>query len=388
MKNSLLFVFLLMGAGLFAQTKISFEKKATWEEVLAKAKEENKLIFVDVYATWCGPCKMMDKNVFTESSVAEYYNETFINAKFDSDTEEGGAVAQSFGVTALPTFLYVDGDGNLVSKTLGYQEADMFIENGKMAVMVGANFADYKKRFDGGDRDPAFVADYLEILAAKGDLDQSRDILLDMIKTDEWKNESVVNSYMTIMEPTDYDELFTFFLKNKAEFEKFAEAERVEMSVVNYVLTKSQETADSMEDLAKMAEDLFADLLPEQSTKYSSMVWMMVHEQEENWSGYVKSVKDYTSSTEVSYSELNSFAWNYYLHVDDEQLLKEGLDMALRSVEMESVYANVDTAACLYFKLGDKKNAQKYAEEAIRLGEEEGADISDTKILMKKIKAL
>ena len=133
---------------------------------------------------------------------------------------------------------------------------------------------------------------------------------------------------------------------------------------------------------------MFATLLPEQSTKYSSMVWMMVHEQNENWTGYVKSVKSFTDATEVSFSELNAFAWNYFLHVEDQETLKEGLDMALRSVEMESVYANVDTVASLYYKLGDKKNAKKYAKEALKMGEEEGADISDTKSLMKKIDAL
>ena len=68
-----------------------------------KAKEEDKIIFVDVYATWCGPCKMMDREVFSQEKVAEYYNATFVNAKFDSDTYIYGVVVTQFHAIALPS---------------------------------------------------------------------------------------------------------------------------------------------------------------------------------------------------------------------------------------------------------------------------------------------
>ena len=82
MKNYLIILFCFLGVQLIGQSQISFVE-GTWEEVLEKAKEENKIIFVDVYATWCGPCKMMAKEVFTQQEVADFHNATFINAKFD-----------------------------------------------------------------------------------------------------------------------------------------------------------------------------------------------------------------------------------------------------------------------------------------------------------------
>lgn len=53
----------------------------TYEEALQKARAEGKQIFVDVYTSWCGPCKMMAKNVFTRQEVGDYYNNKFVCLK-------------------------------------------------------------------------------------------------------------------------------------------------------------------------------------------------------------------------------------------------------------------------------------------------------------------
>lgn len=68
------------------QIGISFEH-SSWEDILKKAKEENKLIFIDAYTTWCGPCKMMARNVFTDAEVGTFFNQNFINVKLDMEKE-------------------------------------------------------------------------------------------------------------------------------------------------------------------------------------------------------------------------------------------------------------------------------------------------------------
>ena len=57
----------------------------TWEEALEKAKKEDKLIFVDAYTTWCGPCKRMSKQVFPQDAVGEFYNKNFVSMKIDME---------------------------------------------------------------------------------------------------------------------------------------------------------------------------------------------------------------------------------------------------------------------------------------------------------------
>ena len=105
----------------------------TFDQAKADAKKSKKLVFIDAYTTWCGPCKLMAKNVFTDAAVGEYYNSNFTNLKLDMETSEGQFVAKKYGVQGYPTFLFLDGDGNLVRKEMGYVDAKTFIGYGKSA---------------------------------------------------------------------------------------------------------------------------------------------------------------------------------------------------------------------------------------------------------------
>ncbi len=107
--------------------------KGSWKEVLAKAKKENKLIFLDAYTTWCRPCMMMAKNVFTLNEVADYYNEHFINVSMDMEKGDGPALVKKYKIRAYPDFLYIDGNGKIVHRNGGYKEAPEFIAVGKQA---------------------------------------------------------------------------------------------------------------------------------------------------------------------------------------------------------------------------------------------------------------
>ena len=103
-------------------------EKGTLKELLAKAAKEKKYLFVDVYATWCGPCKAMATQVFPQEKVGNYFNKTFVNAKFDAEKGEGIDVAKKYGVRAYPTFLILDKDGTEVGRIVGGADGDMFIE--------------------------------------------------------------------------------------------------------------------------------------------------------------------------------------------------------------------------------------------------------------------
>ncbi len=105
-----------------------------WSDALARAKKENKLIFLDSYTQWCRPCILMAKNVFTLDKVADFYNNNFINVSMDMEKGDGPAVGKKYKIGAYPTFLYIDGSGKVVHKSSGYQEAEEFIKAGEKAV--------------------------------------------------------------------------------------------------------------------------------------------------------------------------------------------------------------------------------------------------------------
>ena len=105
--------------------------EASWKDILKKAKAEKKVIFLDAYASWCGPCKMLQKNVFTKKAVGDFYNSKFINVKMDMEKGEGPALAQVYPLEAYPTLLYIDGNGKILRKVLGLQTPEALIAIGK-----------------------------------------------------------------------------------------------------------------------------------------------------------------------------------------------------------------------------------------------------------------
>ena len=97
---------LLFSWNVFSQG-IQFET-GSWKEVLQKAKQENKLVFVDLYTTWCGPCKKMAAETFPQQTVGDYFNKNFVNYKIDAEKGEGPGLAGKYEVSAYPTLVFVN----------------------------------------------------------------------------------------------------------------------------------------------------------------------------------------------------------------------------------------------------------------------------------------
>jgi uncharacterized protein YyaL (SSP411 family) len=112
-----------------AQQGIYFES-GSWTEIKELAYEEGKLIFVDAYAEWCGPCKKMARHVFTDVEVGKFYNDNFINVQMDME-REGVRFAYKWGIEAYPTFLFLSPNGNILYKTTGARGAYDFLQLGK-----------------------------------------------------------------------------------------------------------------------------------------------------------------------------------------------------------------------------------------------------------------
>jgi thioredoxin-like negative regulator of GroEL len=136
MKLSFLAIVALISSYSFGQ--ISFEH-GTLEEALAKAKQAKKPLFVDVYATWCGPCKQMAATAFIDPEVTSYYNSNFISLKLDGEKNDGPGVMQKYGISAYPTLLYFNAKGELVGKVVGGQQAKQLLSKGKDIVNPESN---------------------------------------------------------------------------------------------------------------------------------------------------------------------------------------------------------------------------------------------------------
>jgi thiol:disulfide interchange protein len=105
--------------------------EGTFAEICAKAKKEKKNIFFDAYASWCGPCKLLKRDVFTTKTAGYFFNKKFINVAMDMEKGEGAALAPVFQITAYPTLLILNHKGEIIGRTMGYQSAEKLIEFAK-----------------------------------------------------------------------------------------------------------------------------------------------------------------------------------------------------------------------------------------------------------------
>lgn len=136
------------------------------ESLKREALKQNKFIFIDCYTTWCGPCKWLAKNVFTNNQVGRFYNEHFLNYSLDMEKGEGKNFQKQYGVNAYPTLLFIDSKGNIQHRYVGACDTLTFIGVGKQALDTANNFGSLLRKYQSGNREPEFLAKYAMVCAS------------------------------------------------------------------------------------------------------------------------------------------------------------------------------------------------------------------------------
>ncbi|MGQ1785539.1 thioredoxin family protein [Saccharicrinis sp. GN24d3] len=259
MKKALLIIAAVIFSGqLFAQG-IDFEH-GTWAEAKAKAKAENKLIFVDVYTDWCGPCMRMAASVFKDSKVGEYMNSNFISLKIDAEKGEGVDFAKEYEAKAFPTLLFINGDGEVVYKSVGGKNSEEFIAMVKTALDPAKQLSSLEKLYNQGNRDKKTVLAYIAALKeAYKDHTKVVAEYLNEIGEKKWDSKvvyEIVSKYLD-----DYKlPAFEYFVKNKTTYEKHASKADIDLAIftvfkMNFIKrfnTEGKEIVDEIKEAAKI----------------------------------------------------------------------------------------------------------------------------------------
>ena len=137
--------------------------KGTFAQALAKAKAEGKPLFVDFYAVWCGPCKKMEKQIFTQPEVGEYFNKHFVAVQLDAEKPENVDVAKTYKVEAFPTLGIFDGEGKALSINVGYMNAQELLAMAKTAVGEVKGFEQLYKEYRQNPNDLTIQQDLLTL---------------------------------------------------------------------------------------------------------------------------------------------------------------------------------------------------------------------------------
>lgn len=125
MKRILLLFLLLLGA-VGAEAQVRFMTRST-DGVRRQAVEQNKLVFIDLFATWCPPCQMMEREVFSRSDVGAFMEQHFVCAKYDIDKTTGRELLKRYGNRRVPLYLIFNTEGELLGRIRGATDPERFM---------------------------------------------------------------------------------------------------------------------------------------------------------------------------------------------------------------------------------------------------------------------
>ena len=385
---SALFLFFVITA--FAQEAIQFQE-LPFKDLISKAKKENKIVFIDAFTSWCGPCKMMEKNIFTKKSVGDYYNANFINARFDMEKGEGRDIAAKYGVRSYPTYLFLNGDGEVVSQNYGYMEESMFVAMAQNINSPNNKKGSLKERFEKGEKDPEFLINIMK-LNSSSDFDfakrASERYFENKEKASAFTKDDV--SLLLYFLKSSEDKNYKIFAERKAEIIKFLPEETYREFDNQIKLGKIVEQSIDNQN-KRINEDYFMKtaepLVGKQDAEVKlNQVKLSYYEQNANFPEYEKAALAYYKNSEAfEPNELLKAAWIFSEHITNPASLKKAAEWAEKSVMRGETSENTYILAKLYLLTGNKEQAQTYAEMSKNMASQAKKDSTLADTLLQQI---
>ena len=397
MKNLLTIAFLftisLVSKG--QNRAITFET-STFEEVKAKAKKEHKLIFVDAYTTWCGPCKWMAKTVFTNDTVADFFNTNFISTKIDMEKGEGIEFRKKYNVFCFPNLLFIDANGEVVHRRGGGMPPANFIVFAKEAQGSSNTYQAFAKEYETKKSDALFLSAYLGYLSKT--CVPYEDVIANYFNTqseDQLTSRANWNMFYTYAK-TYNNKAFNHVTNNLNTYYTLYTKDSVDLKLQDVLYKSGQKAlfakknADSTftvfkTDIAKYPEQIASNVLFHLDLdKYAS---------KKEWNSYGELLLT-KGDQYLSAKEYNAIAWKVYENVENSTVLEKASQWMKKYIEENqsstktSLYAEYDTYASLLYKLKLKNEALAAANEAIQQAKTFNSDYESTEKLIENIKKL
>lgn len=387
MKKFMFLLLILVNiAATFAQEAgMQIEHNATWQQILDKAKKENKFIFLDAYASWCGPCKWMAKEVFPTPEVGNAVNPFYVSAKIDMEKGEGVALAKKYNVRNYPTYLFFNATGELVHRSLGSMPAKDFITLCQNSLKPEHQFISLKKQYEAGNRDTAFLRNFAEKANDAQD-SLAQPALVQFLAATNYDLTPANMHLISYMTNSLHDTGYSIILANKEKFIATIGKQEIESLIEELVWNEAKKAGKKGTD-KEAFKKVIQHYLPEKTDLLCAEYELSLLKRSGNWKSYLpKAVAFANKYAATDYDQLNSIAGTIWENYKDKTTLQKGLEFALRSIKINSNFDNNDTAARLYGKLNDNKNAKLYATTALDLAKKAGVDTFAIEAFLKTLK--
>ena len=352
-----------------------------------KAAKENKIIFVDGYTTWCGPCKWMDSNVFADPQVSKFFNNSFVNLKMDLEDGEGIEFAQKYETVAFPTFYFLSAEGKVLHKALGAFDSQNLMQIAYDALRPESQLAGFQDKHQSELQNGAFLKEYAMLLK-KLRIKDSQSVVKDYLNTQtDWTGE-VNSKFIYDNVGIDMDsKLFQYMIQHPDQFYEHVGTAKTDQKIINGI-----HGSLGPEGTPQDVENKIRTLLPKHSQRI--LDWMYLNDLLAGGE-----IQDMTIFTNMAYfyvyqwkpqdwEYVNNLAWIIYEEGQTPEHFERGKLIALESVAIDDNYFNNDTVAALCYMLKQKEEALKYAHKAVRLAQESGVGSDSTQALLLMIQQL
>ena len=394
--------------------KIDFQN-LSFEELKAKAKKEKKSAFINIYMSNCIPCKDMERNVFTDIMVAEYYNPHFINASYDYTQKEGQMLSELYETNCAPTYLFIDSEGKVVHRSTGYKSQEEFVKLAEIANDPKRNMAYYEKEYPKKKFDPEFLLRYLYILdqancaklgefypafslsGGKSELTLKRDTVFNEYFASQ-KDDSLINktNWEAIREFTyDYrSREFKYLLKNAAAFKKLYSEEAVNTKIKDVIISGRAIFLDNKPN-TEANDAAYIDEIKKLNSFEAepALFWLALYSAEASskWDEYMRLVNEPGKKHILSAEDKQQVAETIYENVTDKTALQKAEDLMQSAVAEQPSWIMYETYANVLFHQNKKDQAKSMAQKALEIAKQAGAkkdNYNSITYLLEKIEKL
>jgi thioredoxin-related protein len=362
----------------------------TYKDALVKAKQENKPVFIMLYANWCPHCNAMKNSTFQDATVMAFLKENYICVWKDIEKEEGLALKTKFDTKSLPSFLIVDANETVLYNLKGEIKTADFLNEIKNALNPKMQLPYLESVFMADPSNANKCLAYLNTLR-KGrervDLSKATHTYLatqtdaQLLTEMNWR--IIANGVSDIQSHE-----FQYVLQHQKEFGAVASADRVEKKIINIVTELLRPYTESLDTINYYKQREIAKTIHLQKT--DSLIFsydLTIAERSTNWGYYKKTTLDgtqkYVWNTPSILKEIGEV---YLKNITDTESLKKSIEWVKRSLELNDSYDGNLLLSRLYIKIKDKKWALVYAKKAKAICKEMDWDSKDADALLAELK--
>jgi thiol-disulfide isomerase/thioredoxin len=335
------------------------------------------VIFVDCYTTWCGPCKIMARDVFPDKEVGDFYNQHFINVKMDMEKGEGPKFGKTYPVSAYPTLYYIEPNGEVVMSQRGARKAKDLIDLGRSALGKTDFSAEYREKYEAGDRDPELILDYIKVLnkSSQSSLKVVNEFLRENVSLEDSVNQAIVLEGTTEADSKPY----SILTANKQLFERQFGEEKIR-KVIEAACERTSAKGAEYEyfELVEQAMGEMKKHVPDRYDAFQYLAPMYYYVAQIDFEGFYKYAQPYVKKeikkdAEALHNLSNSVRQNFKFEPEAEPFVEE---LLLAASKYGDDYNYDLDLARFYYKQQRYDESRKYAESSRDKAEKAGKSLA------------